>query len=62
MRRTTGVGVSPLCHRVPMTEELVITAFEACAAPSGDEICAHCGWLDHEHAEIVKPVVELQAA
>ena len=32
-----------------MTEELVISAFEACADFSGDEVCARCGWLEHEH-------------
>jgi hypothetical protein len=43
-----------------MTDDLVITAFEACSEFSGEAVCDACGWLAHEHpAEIV---VELRAA
>lgn len=39
-----------------MTDDMVISAFEACADHSGDDVCAHCGWLDHEHASVDGPV------
>jgi hypothetical protein len=34
-----------------MTDDLVISAFEACAIFVGDEpCCENCGWLADEHA------------
>jgi hypothetical protein len=41
----------------------VISAFEACADFSGDEVCAHCGWLDDEHeADGATPSLVLERA
>jgi len=40
----------------------VISAFEACSDFSGDEICAHCGWLEHEHEHATVEVEIRRAA
>lgn len=46
-----------------MTDDLVISAFEACTDSSGDEVCARCGWLDHEHgADGATPSLVLERA
>jgi hypothetical protein len=44
-----------------MTDDLVISAFEACPEFSGEAVCDTCGWLAHEH-EPAESVLELQAA
>ena len=39
-----------------MTQDIVISAFEACTDFSGTDVCAHCGWLDDEHQAVDGPV------